>query len=209
MIARFLILLLFGVAFKPAFATEVLVMDLDLESDLLSLSHNIDNFLFAPTRNFTATGDRDLNESVRVDAMRNYLAVTAMVRIGGEIAGFATEQEVVQADPETGMPVAYSAWLITLNHPGYSGVLAVTQKEAAHGVFDLAQRVAADPDAQWEDRWERFLSTSGEARVGIASGELGPYADGLFEEYNYLNPSDLKNFAQFRARIQFVIHPRE
>jgi hypothetical protein len=40
-----------------------LVLDLDLEQDVLSVSHAIDGFLFPPTANRSPFSDRDLNAS--------------------------------------------------------------------------------------------------------------------------------------------------
>ena len=37
----------------PAQAADKLVLDLDMDRDLISLAHNIDNFLFKPTMNFS------------------------------------------------------------------------------------------------------------------------------------------------------------
>lgn len=204
---RTAIVLVFALHALPAArAAEPLVLDLDAEGDLLSLSHHIDQFLFAPTRNTAAGSDRDLNESMRVPEMKDYLAVTALVRIGGKVAGFATEQEVVRPDPATGMPVAESAWLITLNRPGLTGDIAVRQRENARGVMEVVQQVHGNPAGPWPDAWQRFLSTDGETRVQMATGDLARYQGGKFEEYNYLNAADPARFGHFRARIQFVIH---
>ncbi len=191
----------------PVSAAEQLILDLDLEADLLSLSHNIEGFLFPPTSNRSPFREGDLNAAFTGDALRNHLAATALVRIDGEIAGFATEQEVITGTPDSGHPAAESAWLILLNRPGLRGFLAVKQREDASGVFGLAGRVAQEPDRRWPDEWQRFLSTSGEARVQMATGDLAPYQGGLFQEYNYLNPADLKRFNRFRAKIQFVVLP--
>lgn len=54
---RAAVTLLFTLQALPTIqAAEPLVLDLDAEGDLLSLSRHIDNFPFAPTRN-TAAGE--------------------------------------------------------------------------------------------------------------------------------------------------------
>lgn len=190
-------------------AVEKLVLDLEMDSDLLSLTHNIDGFLFAPTMNFSPNRGGNISELFLVDSLKNNLVATVLVRIDGKIAGYATEQEVLATDSESGHPSAESAWLITLNYPGLTGVLAVTQQEDAGAVFGLVSQVMQNPDGQWEDEFRRFLSSSNSPTIQLATGDLAVYQDGRFEEYNYVNPADLKNYARFRARIQFVIYPAE
>lgn len=204
-IASALIALLAGCAEPPR--AERLVLDLDLEADVLSLSHAIDGFFFPPTANRSPFSDRDLNASFSGETLRNHLAATVLVRIGGEIAGIATEQEVVTPPGENRLPSADSTWLITLNRPGSRGVLVVKQREDATGVFELARRVVQEPDGAWEDRPQRFLSTAGTATVQLATDELTAYQGGVFEEYNFLNPADWKRLQRFRGAIQFVIYP--
>ncbi len=183
---------------------EPLVLDLDLEQDSLNVSHAIPGFFFPPTQNRSPFSDRDLNAAFAGEELRNALAATVLVRRDGALVGFATEQELV-TPPSAGKPVAASAWLITLTRPGLTGVIAVTQQEDASGVFALAQRVAQSPDEPWEDRPQRFLSTSAPAHVGIATGDLASYQGGRFEEYDLLNPADWKRLGRFRGAIQFVI----
>jgi hypothetical protein len=187
---------------------ERLVLDLDLEADVLSLSHAIDGFFFPPTVNRSPFSDRDLNAAFSGETLRNHLAATVLVRIGGEVAGFATEQEAVVPPAESQKPSADSVWLITLSRPGLRGVLVAEQHEDASQVFELAQRVARQPDADWEDRAQRFLSTAGDAHVRLATDDLAVYEGGIFEEYDFLNPADLKRLKRFRGAIQFVIYPR-
>jgi len=203
----FLSLLLMGVV--SAQAAEKLVLDLEMDSDLISLTHNIDGFLFTPTMNFSANMAGNLSERFVDDSLKNHLAATALVRINDEIAGYATEQEVLVADSETGHPMAESAWLITLNYPGATGVIAVKQQEDAGPVFGLVSQIMQDPDRQWEDKFQRFLSSSDSPRVQMAIGDLAVYQGGRFEEYNFVNPADFKSLKRFRAKIQFVIYPPE
>lgn len=194
---------------SAAQAADKLVLDLDMDRDLLALEHNIDGFLFTPTMNFSQDLAGDLARRFRQEPLKNHLAATALVRIGGEIAGFATEQEAIITDPGTGRKAAESAWLITLTRPGASGVIAVTQREDAGPVFALAQQVAQNPGGEWKDEFQRFLSTSGTYKVQMATQDLAAYQGGRFEEYNFLNPADLAKYGRFRARLQFVIHPAE
>lgn len=199
-------LLAWGVA---AQAAEPLVIDLEMDRDLLALEHHIDGFLFTPTMNFSQDVAGDLARRFHAEPLKNHLAATALVRIGGEIAGFATEQEAIVTDPATGRKAAESAWLITLTRPGARGVIAVAQREDAAPVFALAQKVMEKPDGPWKDEFQRFLSTSGEYEVSMATQELAAYRGGRFEEYNLLNPADLAKYGRFRARLQFVIHPAQ
>jgi hypothetical protein len=194
---------------SPLQAAEKLVLDLELDSDLISLAHHIDGFLFQPTMNFSASVAGNLSGRFKVEPLKNHLAATALVRMNGEIAGIATEQEALAVDHETGKPMAESAWLITLNHPGTTGVLAVVQQEDASPVFSLVSQVMQDPDADWEDEFQRFLSSSNAPSVHLATGDLSAYQGGRFEEYNFVNPADFRNFKLFRAKIQFVIYPAE
>jgi hypothetical protein len=192
----------------PCAGAERLVIDLDLENDVVNLTHAIDGFFFPPTMNRSRFEDRDLNAAFTGEVLRNHLAATAIVRIDGEIAGFATEQEVVNLPTPEQKPYADSAWLITLNRPGLRGVIAVTQREDATGVFGLTQQATAEPDRAWPDAFQRVLSTSGPTYVQHATGDLAVYQGGLFEEYNFVNQADFKRLQRFRARIQFVVYPK-
>jgi len=202
-----LVLLLTWGAATGVNAADKLVLELDMDEDLISLAHHIDNFLFTPTLNFSLDVAGNLSDRVKVDALHHHLAVTTLVRIDGEIAGFATEQETVRNDPDTGLPYAESAWLITLNHPSARGVLSVTQRENAGPTFGLVREVMDNPGRDWADEPVRFLSTDGDTRVPHATGDLRPYQGGRFEEYNFVNPADFARYGRFRARIEFVIHP--
>ncbi len=196
-------------ASPPAQAAEKLVLDLDMDSDLLSLVHNIDGFLFTPTMNFSADVPGNLARAFLAEPLKNHLSATTLVKIDGKLAGFATEQEILVDDPATGHLIAESAWLITLNYPGATGFLAAKQTENAGPVFALVQQVMQNPGGPWEDRFQRFLSTTGTARVQIAVNDLAAYQGGRFEEYNFVNPADLGKYKRFRAKIQFVIYPPE
>ncbi len=189
-------------------AENELVLVMDTEKDLLSLSHNIEQFLFAPTRNYPAGSKENINTMQAYPELANNLSVTGLLRIDGEVVGFATEQEVLSLDPSSQRPVADSLWVIRLNRPDLQGFIAVLQREDGSEVFSLARQVSENQDKEWEDRWYRFLSTSGEVRVQLGSGALSRYQGGVFQEYNYLNPSDLARFGYFRARIEFVISPK-
>jgi len=204
---RALIVLLAMMLSCAAAAREPLVLDLHMDEDKLSMAHNIDDFLFRRTFSFSHNAPGDLHERFLREEFNGHLVASAMVRIDGEIAGFATEQEYVYRSTETGAPEARSAWLIMLTRPGVKGFLAVEQVEDASGVFTFAQEVMADPDGQWEDRFKSFLSTRDEVQVDMATDELAAYAGGRFEEYNMLNPADYGRLGRFRARIRFVIHP--
>lgn len=204
------ILVLFACgAFTTLEAGEKLVLELNLDPDLLSLVHHIDDFPFRPTMNFSPDVAGNLSERMKVESLHQHLAATALVRINGEIAGFATEQEAVLTDPQTGQPYAESAWLITLSHPRASGYLAVKQRENAGPTFALVKQVMENPDRDWGEEEHRFLSTDGVTLVQMATGDLSVYQGGRFEEYNFVTPSDFKRFNRFRAKIEFVIYPAE
>ncbi|MBM5812578.1 MAG: hypothetical protein FJ191_11540 [Gammaproteobacteria bacterium] len=205
---RIVVAVLLLAAAVAARAAQPLVIDLDSDGDLVSLAHHVDGFLFAPTMNFSPDVAGDLGRRFRVEPLRNHLAATALVRIGGAVAGFATEHEVLSVDPATGGKRAESAWLIQLTLPGYRGFLAVTQVENAGPTFALVRQVMENPQGSWPDRFERFLSTSGDATVTTATGELLSYLGGRFEEYNFVNPADFARLGRFRGRIQFVVHPQ-
>ncbi|NKB35561.1 MAG: hypothetical protein GKR93_00140 [Gammaproteobacteria bacterium] len=189
-------------------AQDKLILDLDLENDLLSLSHNIDKFLFTATRNYQAMGESDIN-NMNYHSLKNHLAATGLVRLNGEVIGTATEQEIVYEDKENGGWKAHSMWMFQLNHKGLTGFMAVEQREDASKVSNLVQQVMTNPGNQWDDIWQMFLSTDGETRMQYASGDLKKYQDGKFEEYNGINPADLKNFGKFRGRIQFIVFPAQ
>lgn len=188
-------------------AAEKLVLDIDMDSDLISMTHHIDGFVFQPTMNFSKNSAGNISDRMRVDTLKNHLAATAVVRINGKISGFATEHEIVVKDPESGRVIAESAWLIILNRPGLTGFIAVKQVEDAGEIFGLVGQVMQNPDGDWENEFQRFLSTSNSPKVQMATGDLAVYQGGLFEEYSYVNPADFKNFNRFRAKIQFVIYP--
>ena len=194
---------------SPLQAVEKLVLDMEADTDLVSMVHNIDGFLFKPTMNFSADIAGNLSDRFKVESLKNHLVATALVRINGELAGFATEQEMIAVNQESGHPMAESAWLITLNYPGATGFLAVKQQEDPSQAFGLVNQVRQNPDADWEDEFQSFLSSSNAPTVQMATGDLSIYQGGRFEEYNFVNPDDLKNFKRFRAKIRFVIYPAE
>lgn len=191
----------------PLRAADKLVLDLDLDRDVMSLNHHVDNFIFKPTMNFSMDVAGNLSELMKVDPLKNHLIATALVRINGAIAGVATEQEVLILDDSSGKKIAESAWLIMLNYPGKTGFLAVKQQEDASGVFGVLTKVMQNPAGDWEDSFQRFLSTSNAPVVDLAVGDLAVYKGGKFEEYNFINPADMKNYGRLRGRIQFVIYP--
>ena len=207
-VIRSLILFALG-SCSGAGAAEKLVMEMNMDEDLLTLTHNIDPFPFRQTMNFSPDLAGNLSDRIKVDSLKSHLAVTTLVRINGEIAGFATEQETVLTDPKTGAPYAESAWLFTLHHPRVSGFLAVKQRENAAPTFGLVQQVMANPDGNWNDEEHRFLSTDGVALVQLATDGLAPYQGGRFEEYNFVTTSDLKKYGRFRAKIEWIIYPKE
>lgn len=190
-------------------AAEKLELEMNMDEDLLTLTHNIDGFPFTPTMNFSPDLAGNLSNRIKVDSLKAHLAVTTLVRIDGEVAGFATEQEIVLTDEKTGKPYAESAWLFTLHHPRASGFLAVKQRENAAPTFALVQQVAANPDGNWDDKEHEFLSTDGVTLVQMATDGLAAYQGGRFEEYNYVTTSDLKKYGRFRAKILFRIYPKE
>jgi hypothetical protein len=202
------LLLLLIAATGPAAADDRLVLDVDADRDLLSLTHNIDPFPFRPTMNFSPDLAGDLAGRMRVPELEHMLAVTVTVRIDGEIAGLATEQEIVVPDPAGGKPSVQSAWLIMLRHPKANGFLAVAQRENAGATFELIRKIGADPEAYANDHETRsFLSTDGPTYVSTAGGGLEAYRGGRFEEYNLVTPSDLARKGRFPARLRFVIYP--
>lgn len=188
-------------------ADDKVVLDLDLDEGLLSLTHHIENFLFEKTASYSKHLAGDLNERIKTDTLKDHLVATGLVKIDGEVVGLATEQEYVYLDKATGIPYAKSAWLVTLNHPEMKGVFAVEQIENAAPVFGLVSEVTANPQKDWPDKFQRFLSTASDARISMASEGLARFRGAKFEEFNYVNPADLENFGRFRPKIQFVITP--
>ena len=188
-------------------ASDKLVLEMDLEQDVLSLSHNIDHFLFSASRNYIGDSDKNINNMDVSERLKDHLAVTALVRMNDEVVGFATEQEIVSTDPETGEKFANSMWSFRFNYPGMVGFMVVEQYENPGKVFSVIQQVMDNPDKDWEDKWKMFLSSSNTPKIQYASGELSKYQGGIFEEYNGINASDFKNFGRFRGRIKFVIYP--
>ena len=187
-----------------------LILELDVDEDLISLSHAsgdaVLNAFFPPTENRSPFYDRDLNKAFVGEGLAHELTVTSLVRIDGDVVGFATEQESISVDAETGELVAESAWLIRLVRPGLRGFLAVAQRENPREVFVLASQALENPDSG-EDRDHWVLSTVGTVRVALASDELAPYAAATFEEYNFVNPADYKRLKRFRGKIRFIIRP--
>ncbi len=64
-----------------ALAADKLVLDLEMDRDLLSLSHNIDNFLFSPSKNYVEPDTQVINDLSMYDVLKNQLVATALVRI--------------------------------------------------------------------------------------------------------------------------------
>lgn len=188
----------------------VLTLEVEVDRDMISLSHasadEVLNAFFPPTENRSPFYDRDLNTAFAGEGLAQELTVTSLIRIDGEVVGFATEQESISVDAETGDLVAESAWLMRLTRPGLRGFLAVAQRENPREVFVLASQALQDPESA-EDRDHWVLSTVGPTRVGLATDDLAPYAGAVFEEYNYVNPGDYKRLGRFRGRVRFVIRP--
>jgi hypothetical protein len=188
-------------------ADDKLLLDLDLEEGLLSLTHHIESFLFDRTASYSKHLAGDLNERIKTDSLKDYLVATALVKMNGEVVGLATEQEYVYRDEATGVLHAKSAWLVSLNHSNMKGVFAVEQIENAAPVLGLVSEVMANPQKDWPNKFQRFLSTASDARISTASEGLARFKGAKFEEFNYVNPADLGNFGRFRPKIQFVITP--
>ena len=85
-----------------ASAAEKLVLEMNMDADLLSLSHNIDKFPFAPSMNFSPDVAGNLSDRMKVPSLQHHLVASALVRL-------CTEQESVQTDPATGKLYAESA----------------------------------------------------------------------------------------------------
>jgi len=188
-------------------ADEPLVLEFDFD-DLLSISHNIEGFIFPATQNFWGDSKKNIND-MSAEALKDQLSATGLVRLNGEVVGFVTEQERLYVDAETNKPMAESMWMFRLNSPGITGFMAVLQHEDPTGVFSLMQQVTSEPEKNWPDEWQLFLSTAGETHIQFASGELEKYQGGLFEEYNGANPSDFSRLGRFRGKIRFVIAAAE
>jgi hypothetical protein len=205
-----LVTLLCSTLAASAQAAEKLVIDVNIDTDLVSLAHNIDGFPFRQTLNFALDQAGNLSERFRTDTLQNHLATTMLVRIDGEVAGFATEQEVVGKPSDTGKLSAESAWLITLNHPRARGVIAVRQRENPTQTFGVIQKVLQNPTAEAADEEIRILSTDGPTFVQMATDGLTAYQGGRFEEYNIVNPAGIRRDGRPRGRIlEFVIYPAE
>ena len=190
---------------KPLYAADTLVLDIEVDKDLLSLAHNIEDFFFQPTMNFSPEVPGNLSERIKTTALQNHLLAAFLVTIDGEPAGIAAELENVDIANSS----VESGWLILLSHPKASGFLAVKQNENPAGVIALFKAANQNPKADWEDKFHRVLSTVAPVYIEMASESLSAYKGGRFEEYNYVNQADLKNYNRFRAKLQFVIYPGE
>lgn len=190
---------------KPLYAADKLVLDIEIDRDILSLSHNIEGFLFQPTMNFSPDVAGNRSDAIKTPALKNHLLAASLVTIDGETAGIAAELEKVELATHS----VESSWLIMLNHPKAKGFLAVKQRENPEKVFALVNAVIQNPTADWEDKFHRVLSTAFPVQIEMASDSLSAYQGGRFEEYNFVNQADLKNHNRFRARLQFVIYPAE
>ena len=62
-----------------ASAAEKLVIELNLDSDLLSLVHQVDKLPFPPTMNFSPHVAGNLSERMKVSALQNQLILSALV----------------------------------------------------------------------------------------------------------------------------------
>jgi hypothetical protein len=194
----------------PAQTAEKLVLDVNIDTDLLSLTHHIEPFPFRPTLNFALDQAGNLSDRFGIDGLRNHLATTMLVRLNGEVAGFATEQEAVGQPSADGKLYAESAWLITLNHPRARGVIAVRQRENPTRTFAVIQGALQNPGVKAADEEVRILSTDGPTFVQLATDGLTAYQGGRFEEYNIVNPAGIQREGRPRGRIlQFVIYPAE
>lgn len=194
---------------SPLWAAEKLVLDINADEDMLALSHNIDNFLFRPTMNFSQNLAGDLSKRILDKALKDHLVISLIVRIDGEVAGIATEQETVRTNPETGELDVDSAWLFLLDHPKASGFFAVKQKEGNKEMFGMVEEVMMNPDKEFPDKDHYMLTSTSNPVIELARGGVAAYKGGRFEEYNIINQSEFKHYGRFRARFRFIIHPPE
>lgn len=189
---------------SPAIS-ETLVLELDADRDQLSLIHDVPGMPFAETMNFSPDLPGNLSDRFHHPNLKNHLVISALVYLDGEVAGFATEQEIVTGAKDSDKPSAESAWLITLNHETHRGVVAVAQSEDASETIGFMAKVAANPDANWSDEEKWFRSTVGDPTIQLATGTLARYRGGRFSEFNYVNATDLARYGRFRARIRFEL----
>ena len=185
--------------------SQTLVLELDADRDQLSLIHDVPGMPFAETMNFSPDLAGNLSDRFHHPNLKNHLVISALVYLDGEIAGFATEQEIVTGAKDSDKPSAESAWLITLNHKSHRGVVAVAQSEDASETIGFMAKIAADPNGNWSEQEKWFRSTVGEPTIQLATGTLARYKGGRFSEFNYVNAADLARYGRFRARIRFEI----
>ena len=185
--------------------SQTLVLELDADRDQLSLIHDVPGMPFAETMNFSPDLAGNLSDRFHHPNLKNHLVISALVYLDGEVAGFATEQEIVTGAKDSDKPSAESAWLITLNHKSHRGVVAVAQSEDASETIGFMAKIAADPNGNWSDQEKWFRSTVGEPTIQLATGTLARYKGGRFSEFNYVNAADLARYGRFRARIRFEI----
>ena len=153
-------------------SAEQIVLDLDMDDGLLYMAHHIENFLFDGTASYSEDVAGNLSARIQTDTLKDHLVATALVTLDGEVVGMATEQESIYLDAATNTPYARSAWLVSLNHPEMSGIFAVEQTENAGPVFAAVGEVMADPERDWPNEFERFLSTAGDHRITTVSAGL-------------------------------------
>ncbi len=187
--------------------SDKLVLEVDLENDSLSLSHNIDNFFFTPTKNTGEGSDKNLN-NLKYTPLKNHLVATALVRMDGKVVGVATETEIVYLDDPKNLR-AHSMWSIKLNAPGLEGFISTEQTEDANAGAALMQAVFVEPEKTWPNKWHIVPTSVEGTKVQHASGDLEKYKGGRFQEYNGTNQADLKNFGRFRGLIKIEIYPKQ
>lgn len=189
---------------SAAQAEEKLLLDVDLS--YLSLSHNVSQFYFQPTKN-TYDGTEDNINNMAYPVLDDHLLVTTLLRRDGEVVGVATQTEILEIDEEA--PKSRTLWTIRLSAPDLKGFLVVEQDEDASGVAKLKNEVRDNPHAFFPNEW-RMVPTSAEGtRVSYASGDLKRYEGGKFLELFGVNQADPKNYGVYRGRAQLEIHPAE
>lgn len=181
-----------------------LVLEVDLENDALSLSHNIDDFFFTPTANYESGSKKNIN-NIKYAPLKDHLVATALVRMNGEVVGIATETEIVYLDDPKNLR-AHSMWSIKLNAPGLNGFISVEQMEDTSKGAALMGEVFQNPNKKWKDEWHMLPRSVKGTKVQHASGDLAEYNGGKFQEFNGTNQADLKKYGKFRGKISIEVY---
>lgn len=202
---KYFLLFISLVLSSSVFAQETFTFEMDIENDLISLSSNVEDFVFGDTTNLAGDSEENVN-NISYPLLENHMTSTVLIRIDGEVAGIATQ--IFRFVDEANMKTR-AIWSLKFNYPGRVGFMAVELSKDITEVMSLFGEVVENPDEDWSDSWQMLRTSAEGSYVQFASGDLSEFQNGSFVEYSGVNQSDLRNFGRFRGKAMFTVYAAE